>query len=128
RGRRQPQGGAGGDRTGGGPVPPPRGGRPTHRGHPAADRGHEAAGPLGRRPQGGVPAAGAREGAAPGALREARIRTRRYRVRIGRYQLPNLPNPMSVNHSAKSSGFGGNGSPTRIRTSNLAVNSRPLYH
>ena len=56
-----------------------------------------------------------------------RIRTRWYRVRIALYHLPNVPNPPSVNHAAKSSGFGGNGSPTRIRTSNLAVNSRPLY-
>ena len=56
-----------------------------------------------------------------------KIRTRWYRVRIALYQLPNLANPASVNHSARSSGFGGNGSPSRIRTYNLAVNSRPLY-
>ena len=40
-----------------------------------------------------------------------RIRTRWYRVRIPRYQLPNLPNPPSVNHSGKDSGFGVIGSP-----------------
>lgn len=51
----------------------------------------------------------------------AKIRTRCYRVRIALYQIPNLPNPASVNHSAKSSGIGGNGSPRqgKSRTSSL---------
>jgi hypothetical protein len=57
----------------------------------------------------------------------AKIRTRWYRVRIALYQLPNLANPTSVNHSARSSGFGGIGSRGRIRTYDQAVNSRPLY-
>lgn len=35
-----------------------------------------------------------------------KIRTRWYRVRITLYQLPNVPNPLSVNHSAKSSDSG----------------------
>jgi len=42
-----------------------------------------------------------------------RIRTRCYRVRIALYQLPDLPTPARVNHSAQSSGFEGNGSPSR---------------
>jgi hypothetical protein len=56
-----------------------------------------------------------------------KIRARWYHVRIALYKLPNLPTAASVNHSGESSGFGVLGSPTRIRTSNLAVNSRPLY-
>ncbi len=71
--------------------------------------------------------AGVTSEAAAGRAFTARIRTRWYRVRIAVYQLPNLPDPARVNHAAESSGFGVFGSPTRIRTSNLAVNSRPLY-
>ena len=68
-------------------------------------------------------------GAAAGSRRvlKTRIRARWYRVRIGGYQLPGLPDPRSVNHSGKRSGSGEIGSATRIRTWNLPVNSRPLY-
>lgn len=53
-----------------------------------------------------------------------KIRTRSYRVRISLYQLPSAA---LVNRSTQSSDNNPIGSPTRIRTSNLAVNSRPLY-
>ncbi len=71
--------------------------------------------------------AGAAAETVAGRAFTTRVRTRWYRVRIALYQLPNLPDPASVNQSGNSSGFGGIGSPTRIRTSNLPVNSRPLY-
>ena len=45
-----------------------------------------------------------------------KIRTRWYRVRIGLYQLPNVPNSLSVNRSGTSSGFDGIGSPSGCRT------------
>ena len=64
---------------------------------------------------------------APPAERDTlttKIRTRWYRVRISLYQLPEAP---LVNQAAGSSGNRPSGSPTRIRTSNLPVNSRPLY-
>ncbi len=64
---------------------------------------------------------------AAGRAFTAKIRTRWYRVRIALYQLPNLPNPARANQSGNNSGFGGIGSPRRIRTFNLAVNSRLLY-
>ncbi len=54
-----------------------------------------------------------------------KIRTRWYRVRISLYQ---LPESQLVNQTGPSSGNRPNGSPSRIRTYNLAVNSRPLYH
>ena len=53
-----------------------------------------------------------------------KIRTRWYRVRFGLYQLPEA---QLVKHAAPSSGNTPSGSPTRIRTWNLPVNSRPLY-
>lgn len=39
-----------------------------------------------------------------------KIRTRWCRVRLALYQLPNVPNRPTLNHSGKSSGFGGIGS------------------
>jgi hypothetical protein len=81
-------------------------------------------------PQGAPPTASpnGRAGAtAAGRAFTAKIRTRWYRVRIALYRLPNLPDLARVNQAGDSSGFGGIGSPTRIRTWNLPVNSRPLY-
>jgi site-specific DNA recombinase len=53
-----------------------------------------------------------------------KIRTHSYRVRISLYQIPSAA---LVNRDTKSSDNGPSGSLTRIRTSNLSVNSRPLY-
>ena len=53
-----------------------------------------------------------------------KIRARWYRVRITLYQIPGVA---LVNRAAESSDNGVSGSPTRIRTWNLPVNSRALY-
>ncbi len=55
----------------------------------------------------------------------AKVRSKWYRIKIELHQLPGVE---LVNHvRGGSSDFGGSGSPTRIRTSNLPVNSRALY-
>jgi hypothetical protein len=53
-----------------------------------------------------------------------KIRARWYRVRIALYQIPGVA---LSNRAAESSDNEVSGSPTRIRTWNLPVNSRPLY-
>jgi hypothetical protein len=53
-----------------------------------------------------------------------KIRARTYRVRIS---LDQLPGAALINRNTESSDNRPSGSLTRIRTSNLSVNSRPLY-
>lgn len=77
----------------------------------------------------------AKAGAVAGRAFTTKIRTRWYRVRIGLYQLPNLPSdtlagpahPASVNHLRGFSDKSVFGSSGRTRTCNPPVNSRMLY-
>lgn len=55
----------------------------------------------------------------------SKVRGRWYRVKATLYQLPGIE--LGRLRAVKSSDLEESGSPTRIRTSNLAVNSRPLY-
>jgi len=106
RGRCQPRGGGIGGRTGGECCPSPRGAWAPDGGHPAADRGHEAAGPPGRRHQGGVSAAGAREGIAPDSVREAGAR-HRVAAQAGPGRRPDQARPAGLRASGQPAASGG---------------------
>ncbi len=56
---------------------------------------------------------------------DAKVRSKWYRIKIELHQLPGVE--LVKRARGESSDFGGSGSPTRIRTSNLPVNSRALY-